>query len=494
MGYYLGIDLGTSSTKSLLMLADGLILGSAQEGYDFSQPALGYAEQDPEVLWLAVRRTVQQLTADYPKEMAQLKGIGYSGQMHGLVMLDADNRPLSNIIIWPDIRSTQEIAEIYQTVPWDEYNRIILNPLCTGYQVSSLAWVRKHRPELYARTAKIVFPKDYIRYLMTGNIGVESSDASGGALFDTSRRQWSWELIDRLGFRRDIFPECHESYELAGLITEECAALTGLRAGVRVAFGGGDTIMQQVGNGMVSDNGVWVSNIGTSNQLSCAVSRPVYDTQYRSNTFCHVHEKLWMMMGANVTGGLAQKWLKEKVLHMQDYRDWDREASQVPPGSDGLLFLPYLSGARCPHNDANAKGIYFGLQLGHTRAHLIRSNMEGIIFSLMDCYRVFQSCGMEPDRLLASGGGARSELMLHIQADMYNREIYTNLGKEQSCIGAAVAAAVCAGEYRDYEEACAQIVRYSDTVIKPDKENHKVYLERFEVYRQLYDHTKDLLS
>lgn len=492
MSYFLGIDIGTSSTKTLLMRADGAIIGTAQEGYDFSQPAPGFAEQNAEVLWLAVQHTIKELVSRYPAEASEIKGISYSGQMHGLVMLDKDMNVIRDIIIWADIRSGREIDEIYDVIPREEYNSVTLNPLCTGYLAASLAWVKKHEPENYEKTVTVLFPKDYIRFKMCGNIAVESSDASGSVIFDTTKRDWAWDFIDRLGFRRDIFPECHESYHLAGKVTAACAKLTGLKPGIKIACGGGDTIMQQVGNGMVSDNGVWVSNIGTSCQLSCAADRPVYDKLFRTNTFCHVNERLWMMMGANVTGGLCLKWLKNQMVYQDSFDAMNAIADTVPAGSDGLIFLPYLSGGRCPHNDPNAKGMFFGLTLGHTQAHLIRSTMEGIIFSLMDCYQIFRKCGMEPSRMIASGGGARGNLFLQIQADMYDREIYTNLGKEQSCIGAAIAAAVCTGEYASYQQACEKIVKYSDKVTVPDPENHKVYMELFAKYTELYSHNKDL--
>lgn len=492
MDCYLGIDIGTSSTKSLLMKEDGTIVGTAQESYDFSQPSPGFAEQNAEVLWDSVVRTLQSLVSRFPKETAAIQGISYSGQMHGLVMLDKDHQVIRDIIIWADTRSGEEIKDIYEKIPPEEYHCVSLNSLSTGYLVTSLAWVKKHEPENYAKAAVLMFPKDYIRYKMCGIIGTESSDASGSVIFDTARRDWAWDFIERLGFKKELFPACHEPYHTAGEVTAFCSRLTGLRQGIRIAYGGGDTIMQQVGNGMVSDNGVWVSNIGTSCQLSCASSRPVFDPRFRSNTFCHVNESLWMMMGANIAGGLSLKWLKNQIVKSESFEAMDRQAELISPGSDGLLFLPYLSGARCPHNDHNAKGMFFGLTLSHTQAHLIRSTMEGIIFSLMDCFRIFQACGMEPDKMIASGGGARGKVFLQIQADMYNRDIYTNLGKEQACIGAAVTAAVCTGAYSSYEEACKKIVRYSPQVIEPNPEHHKIYEELFETYTRLYDANRDL--
>ncbi len=491
MNYYLGIDVGTSSTKSLLMDAGGRIVGTAQIGYDIIKKELTYAEQDMEVLWNAVKNTVSELVRKWPEEMAALEGISYSGQMHGLVMLDSEGKLIRNSIIWADQRSGPQIEKIYDRVGKDTYRNTILNSLSTGFLICSLMWVREHEPENYARIRHILLPKDYIRYRMCGTLGTDMSDGSSSAVFHTKERGWAWDLIDRMEIDRDIFPPCHESCEIAGTVTEECAAQTGLKAGIRIAYGGGDTLMQSVGNGIISP-GVLSSNIGTACQLSGSFETPVFDPSFRTNTFCHVKENLWLLMGAHLSGGVALKWLMNQILQMGSYEEMTALASAAPAGSEGLVFLPYLSGERTPYNDPDAKGIYLGMTLKHTRAHLIRSTMEGIVFGLRASADILRDLGISYHRIIASGGGARGRLFLEMQADILDCEIYTNEGNEQACIGAAITAAVACGEYTDYGQACGKIVRLKDTPVIPNRENQKLYEEAFALYKELYPHNREL--
>ena len=249
--------------------------------------------------------------------------------------------------------------------------------------------------------------------------------------------------------------------------------------------------MQSVGNGIIVP-GVLVSNIGTASQISCAVSRPVFDGRYRTNTFCHLREDLWTIMGASLSGGIALRWLRDNVLEGFSYQDFDRFACEIPPGSKGLLFLPYLGGERTPHNDPHAKGMFFGLTFKHGYRHMIRSVMEGIVFSLRDSFEIFRSLQIGIDKIVASGGGARSSVWLQMQADIFDREIYTTQNKEQACIGAAIAAGVGTGIYESLEQACAKLIRFNGRVWAPDPRHVEIYKERFEVYRTLYKHNKDL--
>lgn len=491
MNYYLGVDIGTSSVKSLLMDADGHIAGTSQVGYDIIKSRLDYAEQDMDKLWEASRETMADLVKRYPKESAQIQGISYSGQMHGLVMVDAEGNLIRNAIIWADQRSEKEIEKIYEITGKDTYRNVVLNSLSTGFLISSLMWVKEYEPENYARIHYVMLPKDYIRYRMCGEFGTDMSDASSGAVFDTKKREWAWELIDKLGISRSIFPECHESCETAGTVTHKCAKETGLTAGIKIAYGGGDTLMQGVGNGIITP-GVLAANIGTACQLSGGFGEPVYDREFRTNTFCHVKKDLWMLMGAHLSGGVALKWLMNQILEMGSYDEMTALAAAAPAGSEGLLFLPYLSGERTPYNDPNAKGIYFGMTLKHSRAHMIRSTMEGIVFGLRTSIEIFKSLGIEYSKIIASGGGARGRLFLEMQADIFDCDIYTNEGNEQAGMGAAITAAVACGEYKNYEEACEKLVRMKDTVVTPNRENQKYYEEQFAVYRELYGHNKDL--
>ena len=318
MNYYLGVDVGTSSVKSLLMDSEGKTVGTSQIGYDIIKEKLQYAEQDMEKLWEATKETITDLVKRYPEESAKIHGISYSGQMHGLVMIGADGKLIRNAIIWADQRSEKEIQKIYDITGKDTYRGTVLNSLSTGFLISSLMWVKEHEPENFEKIRYVVFPKDYIRFKMCGEIGTDMSDASSGAIFDTKKRDWAWGLIEKLQMPKQIFPECHEAYEAAGTVNKECAEQTGLKEGIKIAYGGGDTLMQGVGNGIIRP-GVLAANIGTSCQISGGFNEPLYDEKFRTNTFCHVKEDLWMLMGAHLSGGVALKWLMNNILEMGSY-------------------------------------------------------------------------------------------------------------------------------------------------------------------------------
>ncbi|MCQ2437079.1 MAG: xylulokinase [Clostridia bacterium] len=490
MNCYIGIDVGTSGVKSLLMDGTGRIVGTAYEGYDIIKPEIRMAEQDMSLLWQATVRTLRELSSRYGDRMTDLRGIGYSGQMHGMVVLDKDGNLLRNAIIWADQRSAAEIEKIYSIIGKDEYRSVALNSLSTGFMVSSLMWLKDHEPETFEKVRTVMFPKDYIRYRMCGEIGTEMTDASSGVVFDIKNRTWAWDIIDRLGFDRSIFPESREACEIAGVTTAECSRETGLPAGIPIAFGGGDTLMMNVGNGIIRP-GILAANIGTSCQLSGAFNEPVYDAQFRTNTFCHAHKNLWLMMGAHLSGGIALKWLKNNMLYMDSYDDMTALASTVPAGSDGLVFLPYLSGERTPFNDPDARGIYLGMTTMHNRAHLIRSTMEGIIYGLRMSKDIMSGLGVNCDRIIAAGGGARGRLFLQMQADNFGCPIYTNTENEQACIGAALTAAVALGDFKDYEEACNAAVHLSDAPVLPDPANRGRYDDGYAVFTGLYERNKD---
>lgn len=493
MRYYLGIDLGTSSVKSLLMGEDGSVVGIRQKEYDIHKIRQEYAEQDMEQLYEAASSTIRDLTSAYPAEAGALAGIGYSGQMHGLVMLDQQDRLVRDAIIWADQRSQDAIDRIYSLVPKDEFRAVTLNSLSTGFLVSSLMWVKEHEPDNYEKIRRVMLPKDYIRFRMCGEFGTDMSDASSTVIFDTAGRTWAFDLIRRIGLEESFFPKCHESYEIAGTVTRRCAEETGLKEGIPIVYGGGDTLVQAVGNGITGE-GTLISNIGTASQLVCLSGTPVHDPQYRTNTFCHVADRMWLIMGANLSGGVSLKWLKNNVLQMNSYDEMTDLADTVPAGSDGLLFLPYLSGERTPWNDPNARGIFFGLSLKHERKELIRAVMEGIIFAQRGSLEIFREMGLSFNRVIASGGGARSRVFKSVIASQFDCEVVTSTVREQGCVGAAIIAAVGTGAYRDYREACGRIVHFSDEVTEPDPEDTKVYNERYEVFRQLYPASRKLFT
>lgn len=493
MKYFMGIDVGTSSVKSLLMREDGAVTGTAQREYDIVKRKAEWAEQDMEAIWEAAKETLRELAGNYPEQAARTAGISYSGQMHGLVMVDRRGVPIRDAIIWADQRSGEQAKGVYDLLGEEPFKQVTLNDLSSGFLLTSLLWVREHEPENYGRAYKVLLPKDYIRMKMCGGFATDRSDASAAMIYDTGKGGWAWELIDRLELKRELFPECHESYEIAGELSDVCAGETGLPAGVPIAYGGGDSLMQEIGNGAVGDDSPWICNIGTSCSLNCAVEKPLYDPEFRTNTFCHVKEDLWMLMGANLCGGMVLKWLKNQVFYMPSYDSMTALAETAPAGSGGLLFLPYLSGSRCPVNDPKARGVYVGLTLEHSRAHLIRSAMEGIVFGMRTSMDIFEQLGIHTDRLIASGGGARGRLFLQMEADILGKEVITVEGEEQACMGAAITAAVGTGFFRSYREACGAVIRLRPEIVEPDAERVKVYRERYEVYKKIYPQTRGLV-
>lgn len=485
MRYLLGIDIGTSSVKSLLIGEEGTVAGIAKMEYDIKKPQQSWAEQSMEQIWEAAVSSICTLMSQNPHIKKDIAGISYSGQMHGLVMLDGAGREVRDTIIWADQRSAGSIERIYEAVPKETYHGITKNALSTGFLVSSLVWVRDHEPESYEKIRKVMLPKDYIRYRMCGQMGTDMSDASSTVVFDTAERQWAWDLIGRIGLEKSFFVPCYESWEIAGTVSAECAQKTGLPEGIPIAYGGGDTLVQALGNGMIAP-GTVISNIGTASQLVTVAEQPVYDRKFRTNTFCHIDQRQWLLMGANLSGGVSLKWLKNQILYMESYDAMTDLAGQSAPGSNGLFFLPYLSGERTPWNDPDARGIYFGLSLKHNRADMIRAAMEGIIYAQRCSLEIFREMGLSFDRVIASGGGASSRVFLRIIADQFGCEVTTSQVQEQGCVGAAMIAGVGTGVFSDYKEACEKMVRFSNEITEPDGDNQKLYTEGFETFEALY--------
>lgn len=489
MDCFIGIDIGTSSARAAAIDASGKTLAVGQCEYDIIKPELNQAEQNMEHLWNSTIKAIKEMLAKLPK--SNIQGIGFSGQMHGLVMLDREMKPIRNAIIWADQRTSKQIQDIYEMVPETEFGKIFNNRLSTGFLLPSLIWIKEHEPQNFEKIYKIMSPKDYIRYLICGEIGTEASDASGTGMWDMKNRTWAYEILTKLNISSEILPDSYEAYEKAGVVTEACANLTGLKKGTSVAFGGGDSLMMELGNGMIC-GGRMASTIGTACHLTCALDKPIYDPLLRTNTWCHGSEKLWSIMGAHLSGGVALKWLKNNILEMGTFEELSEIAQKVPVGSEGLLFLPYLNGERTPHNDPEAKAVFLGMTLRHDKKHMIRSTMEGIVYSMKESYSIFESLGIKAERIIASGGGAKSKVFLQIQADMYNAPIYTNRQKEQASLGAAITAAVGCGYFKNYEEACEHMVHLGEEVIEPIKENVAIYNEGFERFKEIYKSNKHI--
>ncbi|MGM0876758.1 MAG: xylulokinase [Bacillota bacterium] len=491
MKYLLGIDLGTSSVKTSVIDQDGIVCSSSSESYSIQTPFLNWAEQSPEDWWNATKKTIQHCLKMINGNKDEISGIGFSGQMHGLVMLDKKKQVIRPAIIWCDQRSQQQIQHIHSRVDKNEIGVKTLNALSPGFLLPSLLWIKENEPEKYEKIDKVVLPKDYIRYRLIGEIGTDTTDGSGTLAFNTANREWANDLIKELELDNSFFPTYHEPYEIAGTVTESASAETGLKAGTPVVFGGADQPMQAVGNGIITP-GTISCTIGTGGQLLSPVDKPVYDYSFRTNTFCHVDS--WYVLGANLSAGLSLKWLMQNILYEENYDKLNKEASRILPGSEKLLYLPYLNGDRTPHMDPNAKGMFFGLQLKHNRYHMTRAVMEGVVFSLRDSLEIFHTLQIPIHKVIASGGVVNSPLWLQILADIFQKEVYTTSTKEQACLGAAIMAGVGTGAFSSIEEAVGAMVKMSNHVIEPIKENMGVYSDQYELYKYLYIQNKKLFT
>lgn len=489
----LGIDLGTSSVKAMLLDSEKGVLAVSAENYSVEIPCSGYAQQRPEMWWEALCKVLRSLQEKQRNAYGEISGISFSGQMHGLVMVDKQGEVIDQAIIWMDQRSEREIQEIEEKVSREEMGEIFHNRVFPGFAFPSLLWVKNHRPESFARIHKILLPKDYLRFRMTGEIGTDASDASSACLCHEKKRDWAWEIIKRMGFPEEIFPKVHEAVELAGGITRSCALETGLREEIPVAYGCGDQPAQSVGNGAVTPGSV-ICNIGTGGQISVYSPKDFYDPELRLHTFCHGIHQAYTIFGASLCSGMSLRWLKENILQEESFAALSELAASAKPGSGGILYLPYLSGERTPHMNAKATGMFFGLKLEHDRKEIVRAVMEGVTFSLRDSLELIQGLGIRGESVISSGGGASSPVWLQMQADIFGKEVRVSQVKEQACLGACILAGMSTGTFRDVKEACGRWVTFRPEVYEPNEKNRELYGEQYGKFKELYQRNWDLMN
>jgi xylulokinase len=490
MSYLMGIDVGTQSVRAMIVEAEGKSSVLTMESYDISIPKPGFAEQNPDLWYAKTARAVRRILDSWGLAPEEITAVGFSGQMHGLVCVDEKGRPIRDAILWLDQRAGEDIAKIYDLCGSDFVTRQVQNRISAGFLIASLYWLSLHEPQTYCRIHKVMTPKDYVRYRLTGRIAVDYSDAAGTAAFDNLKQEWARPLIEKLGLNFGLFPECLPSSQVAGRITREAALDTGLSEKTLVVCGGADQCMQSVGNGIITE-GIFACNIGTAGQVSACSERPVYDRELRTNTFSHVLPGRWNVMGACLASGVSLKWLVKSIIGMENFLAVDTEANKINPGSGGLIFLPYLAGERTPHLDAAARGMFCGLTLGHSKYHMARAVMEGVCYSLKDCMNLLMDMGMRCDRIVASGGGANSAPWLQMQADILEQAIYKSNAAEQACLGAAITAGVGSGVYSGFHEGCERLVSFDNKVYRPIPENVGIYNEYYEIFRGLYTRNKD---
>jgi len=487
---YLGIDVGTGGTRALIIDEAGkvVVAGSAEhEPFASQQP--GWAEQDPRDWWRACRLAVREALHSARIRPEEVACVGFSGQMHGAVLLDEGLEVIRHAILWCDQRSQSQSYELAQLFGADELIRLTSNPPLPNFTLTKLLWVRDNEPRCWSRTAHILLPKDYVRFRLTGEQAIDVADASGTLLLDVAGRRWSAEVLSRTGIDDRLLPVLYESPQVCGRVSPAGAEATGLRAGTPVVAGAGDQAAGAVGMG-IARAGTVSATIGTSGVVFAATDRPALDGQGRLHTFCHAIPGRWHVMGVTQAAGLSLRWFRDRFgVGSKDGRDpYDclaEEATAAPAGSDGAFWVPYLMGERTPHLDPNARAAWLGLTASHTRGHVIRAILEGVAFSLKDTFTIFEEMQIPVTSIRLGGGGARSPLWRQIQADVYGREVETVAAEEGAAYGAAILAGTGAGRWRSVEEACDEVVRVA-LRIPPNEEVSQVMQRAYGTYRKIY--------
>lgn len=499
MEYMIGVDLGTSGTKTVLFNRDGKIIASASREYPLCQPENGWAEQEPQDWWRAAAETLREVTGQSGIDPKDIKAVGLSGQMHGLVMLDEEGRVLRRSIIWCDQRSGKQCDEITERVGRDRLIEITANPALTGFTASKLLWVRENEPDLYRQCAHILLPKDYVRYMLTGVFATEVSDASGMQLLDVPRRCWSEEVLEKLEIDPALLAKVYESPEITGEVTPEAARLTGLCPGTPVVGGAGDNAAAAVGTGVVRD-GKAFTTLGTSGVVYAHTDTLSIDPKGRVHTFCCAVPGAWHVMGVTQGAGLSLKWFRDNFCYSEiisaqglcidPYVLLDHQAEISPVGCNKLFYLPYLMGERTPHLDPDCRGVFFGLSAMHMRSDLLRAVMEGVAYSQRDSVEILRGMGIATGEMLACGGGGTSPLWRQMLADVYNCPVQTVQSKEGPALGAAILAGVGAGLYPSVQEACDRLIQVNPPQA-PIPENVEKYEKLYQVYTGLYPALKE---
>ncbi|MCX5662744.1 MAG: xylulokinase [Planctomycetota bacterium] len=500
MSYLLGIDIGTSGTKTLLCDYKGRVAATATSEHDIASPKPGWSEQDPLQWWDATCKATKAVLAKAGVKASQVTAVGLSGQMHGSVFLGEGTTPLRPALLWNDQRTGAECAEIESRAGGrKKLIGMVGNPALTGFTAPKILWVRKHEPRVYAKTKHILLPKDYIRYCMTGEYATEVGDASGTLLLDVRNRKWNTTLIDLLKIDRSFLPPCFESHVVSGKITASAAKLLGLAEGTPVVGGSGDQPAGAVGNGIVA-SGIVSATLGTSGVVFAHADKPTYDPEGRVHTMCAAVEGKWCVFGCMLSAGGSFQWFRNhlagaetaeaKKRGVDPYELLIAEAGKAPAGSEGLFFLPYLTGERCPYPNPNARGGWIGLTSRHNRPAMIRSLLEGVTFGMADALKIMTGMGIGVKTVRLSGGGARSAFWRQLQADIYGKNVATINAQEGPAYGVAILAGVGTGVWKNVPEACKAAIRETEK-LAPNKKAAKMYAKAHAEYQSLYGALKD---
>ncbi|MGD9854585.1 MAG: xylulokinase [Planctomycetaceae bacterium] len=495
MSVFLGIDVGTSGTKTLAIREDGTMLASSTAEYPLSSPLPGWSEQNPEDWWKATQQGVAAVLQRGRIKPADVQGIGLSGQMHGSVFLDKSHAVIRPALLWNDQRTAAECTEIeYRAGGRKALIKLVANPALTGFTAPKILWLRNHEPRNFEKTVHVLLPKDFVRHRLTGEFATEVSDASGTLLLDVKKRRWSKTLLDKLDLDPKMLPAVYESEEVSGKLSASGAAALGLPEGVPVVGGGGDQAAGAVGNGIVK-RGVISATMGTSGVVFAHSDEVQIDPAGRVHTFCHAVRGKWHVMGVVLSAGGSLQWYRNQLgqaeiaiaasMGVDPYELITAQAAQALAGSEGLFFLPYLTGERTPHADPFARAAWIGLSLRHGRPHMARSVIEGATYAMRDCLEIIKEMQIPVKEIRLSGGGARSPFWRQLQADIYGQKVVTINAEEGPAFGAALLAAAGTGAYKDVVEACEatiQVVNRTD----PKAAAKRAYEAWYPIYRRLY--------
>jgi xylulokinase len=480
---FLGVDVGTGGTRALLIDRAGkVIASSASEHATICSEHIGWAEQDPEDWWRATREAIAGAMAANGSAGIEIEAVGLTGQMHGCVLLDADGAVLRPALIWCDQRTQPQCDWLTEKIGFERLIELTCNPALPNFTLTKLLWVRDHQPEIFARIAHVLCPKDYVRYRLTGEFAIDLQEASGTLLLDVAHRRWSPEMAEAAGIPMEWLPRLFEGPEICARISTAGAGATGLALGTPVAAGAGDQGAGAVGMGILAPGSV-SATIGTSGVVFAATDAPTKDKLGRLHTFCHAAPGRWHVMGVTNGAGLSLRYFRDTFAPASAYEELLAQAAEAPPGCDGLMWAPYLFGERTPHLDPNARAAFVGITASHTLAHFTRAILEGVAFSLRDTFTLFEELGVPVKAIRLGGGGARGALWRQIQADVYGHPVDLLEAEEGGAFGAALLAGTGIGAWPTVESACAATVRVAETIVPG---NAAVMAEAYKTYRRIY--------
>ncbi len=493
MKYFIGIDVSTTATKALLMDETGAVLAVAATEYPFETPKPLWSEQHPDLWWDGTQKSIRAVLKNAGVSGDQIAAVGLTGQMHGLVLLDDEGNVLRPAILWNDQRTQAQCDAIHQQFGREHFIQMSGNVALTGFTAPKILWVKENEPEVYARIAHILLPKDYVRYQLTAAFGMDKADGAGTILMDLKQRTWSTEILAGLGIPAHWMPELYEGHQVTGSVSASAAALTGLQVGTPVIAGGGDQAAQAVGVGAVQE-GIVALTLGTSGVVFATTDSPFIEPQGRLHAFCHSVPGKWHLMGVMLSAAGSLRWYRDTFAPGMGYDGLLAPAADVPIGSDGLLFLPYLTGERTPHPDPLARGAFVGLTVRHGMAHCTRAVLEGVAFGLRDGFELMKSAGLSSiQQVRVSGGGAKSVLWRQILADVFGCELVTVNTTEGAAYGAAILAGVGVGVFSSVEQACADLVKVTGSTA-PVQAQAAAYERHYQHYRALYPALKPIFD